>query len=190
MAKSKKPKAKAPKPVTVFDDAALARLDPAELGRLARYCWDARPDIEQAVKAALDRAVKADREHSRAWRAFNKFLAGGGRLAVGGADPHTARLHRAIYLMSQQLFEISVQDPALRCGKKCRTPEDRYCPSRNDASRSQCPQGFVFPYLHPNRQRNIGKAARAVAAGFEKAEVYTMTVDSARMAIQRFPTKF
>lgn len=178
-----------PQQVLMLDDDALARLDADELARLARHCWNARQDDEQLIQAALDCAVRSDRQHWGARWLFKTFVRKGGRLRLTKGNALTNKLHNAIWLMSQQLFDLSVYAPALRCLKKCDAPSNWHCPSRLDATRAQCARSLVFPYRHQSRACDINKAARAIIIGFTKADIHVLTTDAVRKAIERFPDK-
>ena len=191
-------------------------LDDQQLALIADECWNRagqadseefEADARTAVASAVKLAARINYQHQTARKIIDKFLRTKRTLLVGAGDPFTRRLHRAIWLMTQRLFETSIYDPATKCQGECLRPMNArpswHCPSADDPTRSACANSLVFPYLITKHDHEGGvlyagnqqKAARAVVRGFEVAgvcrqpngDLHHPTEEAVRKVIARFP---
>lgn len=186
-------------------------LSDSNLERIALECWDqaalfTQPgEVESVARAAvLDALVFAASKRSiylDAQRIFEEFLKTGRHLLRRPENPFTNRLHRAIWLMAQRLFETSLYDPRRRCASMCQAPDGPHararCPAVDDPSRTECVRSLVFPYLKVSGDSfvpNVDKTAKAIVKGFELADIrqtngdpYWPSPDAVRKVIARFP---
>ena len=183
-----------------------------ELGNLARHYWmrageigdpeKVEADARSEIVAAVDFAASRSAFHVSAQRLLNAVTI---HLSTEQKrDQFINRLHRAIWLMAQRLFETSIYDAGRRCATECLGPRPSdppgwRCLAVNDPPFVTCARSLVFPYLHPDGTqqdvRNFAKAANAIAAGFSVApaqkangQSYTPTAEAVRKAIGRFLT--
>lgn len=190
-------------------DSQIGLSDP-ELADLTRHYWmkageltepeRIEPDARAAINEAIEFARGQRAIHISAMRAWSKVTTI--RLRGKKRDPFTNRLHRAMGLMAQRLFETSVYDAGRRCATECLGPAPSdppgwHCSAINDPARATCARSLVFPYLHPDGaqrdRRNFAKAAKAIHRGLalepvrqENGQPYTLTVEAVRKAIVRF----
>lgn len=135
-------------------------LEDQELALIAAECWtragqadpeEFEADARAAVASAVKLAARINSQHRSARKIIDRFLRTKRTLLVGAGDPFTRHLHRAIWFMTQRLFETSIYDQATKCKGDCLRPKNArpswHCPSADDPTRLECANSLVFPYL-------------------------------------------